>query len=304
VTAGRSLATLNGSEASGGGGSAPDLAVVIVNYNAGHYLDRAVRSAFESAGDADLEVVIVDNASADASADEAIASNPRARLIRNAATVGFARAVNQGIRGTTAPFVLLLNPDAEVLSGTLAGLLKVAADHPRAGAIGPVVRDPDGGIYPSARKVPTVTEALGHSFLGLFKPDNRFSRAYTMADWDHHSERVVEWVSGSCMLLRREALDLVGLMDEAYFFAVEDVDLCTRLRNAGWEVLFTPELEVLHQVGISRGRSKRITLEHSKSIYRYFVKFESPGWRAALRPFVWVAVRARALLVSWRRGEH
>jgi N-acetylglucosaminyl-diphospho-decaprenol L-rhamnosyltransferase len=277
--------------------------MVIVNYNAGHYLNRAVRSAFECAGEAGLEVVVVDNASADGSADEAIASNPQTRLIRNAANVGFARAVNQGIRATTAPFVLLLNPDAEVLSGTLAGLLKVAADHPRAGAIGPVVRDPDGGIYPSARKVPTVTEALGHLFLGPFKPDNRFSRAYTMADWDHRSERLVEWVSGSCMLLRREALDEVGLMDEAYFFAVEDVDLCTRLRHAGWEVRFTPELEVLHQVGISRGRSKRITLEHSKSIYRYFVKFESPGWRTALRPLVWVALRGRALLVSWRRGE-
>jgi GT2 family glycosyltransferase len=93
-------------------------------------------------------------------------------------------------------------------------------------------------------------------------------------------------------------------MDEGYFFAVEDVDLCTRLRQAGWEIMFTPQLEVIHQVGISRGRSRRITLEHSKSIYRYFVKLESPGWRAILRPFVWLALRARATLLSWRRGEH
>jgi N-acetylglucosaminyl-diphospho-decaprenol L-rhamnosyltransferase len=280
-----------------------DLAVVVVNYNAGHYLSRALRSAIESAGDSTLEVVVVDNASADGSADQAVAAHPEVRLIRNEENVGFARAVNQGIRATAAPYLLLLNPDAEILSGTLAGFVKVARDRPRAGAIGPVVRDPDGGIYPSARKVPSLGEALGHSFLGLFRPQNRFSRAYTMAEWDHRSERSVEWVSGSCMLLRREALSQVGLMDEAYFFAVEDVDLCTRLRQAGWDVLFTPELEVLHQVGISRGRSKRITLEHSKSIYRYFVKFESPGWRAVLRPFVWLALRARAMLVSWRRGE-
>jgi N-acetylglucosaminyl-diphospho-decaprenol L-rhamnosyltransferase len=286
-----------------GEGSAADLAVVIVNYNAGHYLSRAVRSAFECAGDAALEVVVVDNASADGSAGEAVEALPEARLIQNEENVGFARAVNQGIRATAAPFVLLLNPDAEILSGTLAGLLKVARDHRRAGAIGPIVRDPDGGIYPSARKVPTLAEALGHSFLGPFKPQNRYSRAYTMAEWDHRSERLVEWVSGSCVLLRRDALDQVGVLDEAYFFAVEDVDLCTRLRHAGWEVLFTPELEVLHQVGISRGHSKRITLEHSKSIYRYFVKFESPGWRAVLRPLVWLALRARAMLVSWRRGE-
>jgi N-acetylglucosaminyl-diphospho-decaprenol L-rhamnosyltransferase len=286
------------------GPSAPDLAVVIVNYNAGHFLERAIRSAFESSGEAALEVVLVDNASADGSAHEATVAHPAARLIQNHDNVGFARAVNQGLRATAAPFVLLLNPDAEILSGTLAGLLKVAADHPRAGAIGPVIRDPDGAIYPSARKVPTLGEALGHSFLGQFKPNNRYSRAYTLGDWDHRSERLVEWVSGSCMLLRREALDQVGLMDEAYFFAVEDVDLCTRLRRAGWEILFTPQLEVLHQVGISRGRSKHITREHSKSIYHYFAKFESAGWRAILRPFVWVALRARATLVSWRRGEH
>jgi N-acetylglucosaminyl-diphospho-decaprenol L-rhamnosyltransferase len=285
------------------GGEAPDLAVVIVNYNAGDYLSRAVRSSYQGAGDATLEVVIVDNASADRSADSAIAAHPEAKLIRNEHNRGFATAVNQGIRATAAPFVLLLNPDAEILSGTLAGLLKVAGDHPRTGAIGPVVRDPDGGIYPSARKVPTISEALGHAFIGPFKPENRFTRAYTMADWDHRSEREVEWVSGSCMLLRRAALDEVGLMDEEYFFAVEDVDLCTRLRQAGWDVLFTPELEVVHQVGISRGRSKRITLEHSRGIYRYFVKFRSPGWRAGLRPFVWVALRARAALVSWRRDE-
>jgi N-acetylglucosaminyl-diphospho-decaprenol L-rhamnosyltransferase len=283
---------------------AADLAVVIVNYNAGQYLERALRSAFESSGDARLDVVVVDNASADGSAEAAMDSFPEVRLIRNAENLGFATAVNQGIRATAAPFVLLLNPDAEILSGNLGGLLKLALERPRAGAIGPIVRDPDGGIYPSARKVPTLAEALGHSFLGLFRPKNRFSRAYTMAGWDHADERPVEWVSGSCMLLRREALDQVGLMDEAYFFAVEDVDLCTRLRRAGWEVLSSPELEVLHQVGISRGRSKRITLEHSKSIYRYFVKFESPGWRAALRPFVWLALRGRAALVSWRRGEH
>jgi len=291
------------SERGPGGVGDPDLAVVIVNYNAGQYLGRAVRSSFECSGDARLEVVVVDNASVDGSAEQALAANPEATLIQNEDNVGFARAVNQGIRATGTPFVLLLNPDAEILSGTLAGLVKVAADHPRAGAVGPVVRDPDGGIYPSARKVPTLSEALGHSFIGLFKPQNRYSRAYTMAEWDHRSERTVEWVSGSCMLLRRAALDQVGLMDEAYFFAVEDVDLCTRLRQAGWEVLFTPELEVLHQVGISRGRSRRITLEHSKSIYRYFVKFESRGWRAVLRPFVRLALRVRAALVSWRRGE-
>lgn len=284
-------------------GMPADLAVVVVNYNTGEYLTRCVRSAFENAGDAAIELVVVDNASRDGSADAAIAANPDARLIRNPDNRGFAAAVNQGIRATTARYVLLLNPDAEILAGTLGGFVKVARDRPRAGAIGPVVRDPDGSIYPSARKVPTLAEALGHSFLGPFAQGNRFTRAYTMADWDRRSERRVDWVSGSCMLINRHALEEVGLLDERFFMYVEDVDLCTRLLTAGWQVLFSPELEVVHVGGISTGRSKRMTLEHSRSIYKYFVKHRALGWRRALRPPVWLALRARAALVSRRRGD-
>ncbi|HEX8100456.1 MAG TPA: glycosyltransferase family 2 protein [Actinomycetota bacterium] len=284
--------------------SAPaDLAVVVVNYNAGDLILRCLRSAFESAGDARLETVVVDNASTDRSEELVAGAYPDVQLIRNRDNRGFAPAANQGIRATAAPFVLLLNPDAEIVAGTLGGLLKVARDHPRAAAIGPLIREPGGRIYPSARKVPRAGEALGHLFLGLIRPNNRWSRAYTMADWDRRSERSVDWVSGSCLLLRRSVLDEVGLMDEAYFFGVEEVDLCTRLRRAGWDVLFTPEVEVLHQVGVSRGRSRRITLEHAKGIYRYFVKFRSSGWRVVLRPFVWVALRMWAALLSWRRGD-
>jgi N-acetylglucosaminyl-diphospho-decaprenol L-rhamnosyltransferase len=282
---------------------APDLALVVVNHNTGEYLTRCLRSAFEFAGDARLEAVVVDNASRDGSADRAEAAYPDVRLIVNDANRGFAVAANQGIRATSAPFILLLNPDAEILAGTLGGFLKVARDRPRAGVIGPVVKDPDGSIYPSARRVPSLGTALGHAFVGPFM-DNRFSRRYTMAGWDRRTERAVEWVSGSCCLLRREALDRVGLFDEGYFIYVEDVDLCTRMRAAGWEVRFSPELEVLHVGGISTRGKKWLTVEHSKSIYRYFVKFRSRGWRVLLRPFVWLALRTRAELVSRRRGEH
>ena len=280
-----------------------DLAVVIVNYNSGDEVGTCVRSVYESAGEARLEVVVVDNASADGSAEAAVAANPGTEIIRNSSNRGFIAAANQGIRATTAPFVHLLNPDAEIRGGTLQGLLKVAADHPDVGAIGTLVRDPDGSVYPSARKVPTLAEAVGHAFLNPFFPDNRFSRAYTLADWDRASERYVDWVSGSSMLLRRAALDQVGLLDEGYWMYVEDLDICTRLRTAGWRVLFSPELEVMHIGGTVSAGKRWFTLVHSKSIYRYFVKFRSPGWKSALRPFAWTALRARAALVSWRRGE-
>jgi N-acetylglucosaminyl-diphospho-decaprenol L-rhamnosyltransferase len=169
--------------------------------------------------------------------------------------------------------------------------------------IGCLTKNPDGTVYPSARKVPSMAESFMHSFLGPFLPDNRWSRSYTMADWDRRSERQVGWVSGSSMLLRRSALDAVGIFDERYFMYVEDVDLCTRMRMAGWEVWFSPELEVEHIVGSVTKGSKRMTLEHSRSIYIYYRKHASPGLLALTRPLVWVAVRLRAALVSWRRGD-
>ncbi len=281
----------------------PDVSVVVVNFNSGGYLERCLRSIVDAAGEAAVEIIVVDNASSDGSEGRALSAVPQARLLRTGANLGFGRAANRGMRASTAPYVFLLNPDATISGGTLGGFLKVAAEHPRAGVIGCLTKNPDGSIYPSARKIPSVTESLGHMFVGPFAPNNRWSRAYTMAGWDRHSEREVEWASGSSMLLRAEALRQVGLFDEDYFMYVEDVDLCTRMRAAGWQVWYSPELEVEHVVGSATRGSKRMTLEHSKSIYRYYVKHRSAGWRAATRPAVWVATRARAALVSWRRGD-
>jgi N-acetylglucosaminyl-diphospho-decaprenol L-rhamnosyltransferase len=281
-----------------------DLAVVVVNYNTGSFLERCMESIHASAGEISLEVVVVDNASSDGSAERSTAGHPDVRLIRNRANRGFARAANQGIEATSAPFILLLNPDAEVVGGTLASLVKVATERPRAGAIGVLVRNPDRSIQPSARRVPKLGEALGHAFLGPVMPSNRFTRAYIMADWDRTSERAVEWVSGSAMLLRRSALDEVGTFDEGYFMYVEDVDLCTRLRRGGWTVLFCPELEVVHQIGVStRGQRGRMAFEHSRSIQRYFEKFHARGAGVLLVPFVRGALWLRAAMVSSLRGR-
>jgi N-acetylglucosaminyl-diphospho-decaprenol L-rhamnosyltransferase len=279
-----------------------DLAVVVVNFNAGDFLLRCVGSVLASSGELDLDLVVVDNGSHDGSAARVPRAHPQVRLIDNPDNRGFAVAANQGIAATDAPFVLLLNPDAAIRGGTLASLIKVARERPRAGAIGCLVRNPDGTIYPSARRVPAPFEALVHAFLGPFVPDNPWSRSYTMADWDRASEREVEWISGSAMLLRREALDQVGALDEGYFMYVEDVDLCTRLRAGGWSVVFSPEVEVVHEIGVSaRGRSRRMAHAHSDSIYRYFVKHVARGPTALMAPLVRMALWLRAEVVARRR---
>jgi N-acetylglucosaminyl-diphospho-decaprenol L-rhamnosyltransferase len=280
-----------------------DLAVVVVNTNGGEDVIPCVRSVLDAAGEISCQVVISDNGSTDGSPEAIEAVFPEVRVVRNGRNLGFAAAANRGMQATRSEFVLLINPDAEVAGGTLEGLLKVARDHPRAGAIGALTRNVDGSIYPSARRVPSLGLGLAHTVLAPFRPDNRWSRRYRIADWDRTTEREVDWVSGSSMLLRRAALDQVGLFDEAYFMYVEDMDLCSRLRRAGWEVWFSPELEITHIGGTATAGKRRMTLEHSKSIYVYFVKHHARGWRAALRPFAWALLRLRAALVSWRRHE-
>jgi N-acetylglucosaminyl-diphospho-decaprenol L-rhamnosyltransferase len=280
-----------------------DLAVVVVNHDSGDSLARCIRSVFDAAGEVALEVVVVDNESGDGSAVSAARSFPQIRLIQNDENRGFPAAANQGMRSSRSEYLLLINPDAHIVSGTLEGFLKVARDRPRAGAIGALTRNPDGSVYPSARKVPSLLQGAVHTLVGPFWPQNPLSRAYRMAGWDRLSERHVDWVSGSSMLLRRAALDQVGFFDEGFFMYVEDMDLCTRLRAVGWEVLFSPELEIEHVGGTATAGQRRMTLEHSRSIYRYFVKHRSSGWRATLRPFAWLALRLRAAVVSWLRHE-
>ena len=279
-----------------------ELAVVIVNFNTGGYLERCLASLEAHRGGIETDVLVIDNASVDGSHTAAIAAHPWARLIQNPENVYLSPAWNQGIRETDAPYLLLLNPDTEWWAGTLADYVAVAQSHPRAGIVGPMVRNMDGGVYPSGRPLPSVVDAVGHAFFEPFVPRNRFSRRYHMEGWDRSTEREVDWVSGCCMLLPRSAFDEVGMLDESFLLFGEELDLATRLRDAGWSVLFTPEVEILHAIGVSRGRSRRMSVMHSRSIYRYYRKHRTAGWRKLTLPLAWAALRARAEL-AWLRGR-
>jgi len=281
---------------------AAELAVIIVNYNTGDYLERCLASLDTHRGDVGIDVVVIDNASVDGSHTRAIAAHPWARLIENHENIYLSPAWNQGIRATDAPYVLLLNPDTEWWVGTLADYVAVARAHPRAGIVGPMIRNLDGTVYPSGRPLPSVVDAVGHGFVGPIMPDNRFTRRYHMEGWDRTTEREVDWVSGACMLLPRKVFEDVGMLDEAFPLFAEELDMATRLRDAGWSVLYTPDVEVLHALGISRGRSRRMSVMHSTSVYRYYRKHRAAGWRKLTLPFAWTALRARAE-IAWLVGR-
>jgi N-acetylglucosaminyl-diphospho-decaprenol L-rhamnosyltransferase len=287
------------------GDEAAALAVVIVNFNAGEWLSRCLASLQVHRGDIPIEVVVVDNASRDGSARAALTAHPWIRLIENPENRYLSPAWNQGARETTAPLLLFQNPDTEWWHGTLAEYAAVAAEHQRAGIVGPMVRGSDGSVYPSGRTFPRVIDALGHAFLSPFTRRNPFTRRHEMDGWDRGSERAVDWVSGCCMLMPRAAFDDVGGFDEAFPLYGEELDIATRLRDAGWSVWFTPAVEILHEVGVSTGGAKRphrLVVMHSRSLYRYYAKHRAGGWRRIALPAAWAALRLRAE-VAWVVGR-
>lgn len=274
------------------------LAVVVVNYNAGEYLARCVTSVVEASRGLALDLLVVDNASRDGSARVVAERTPQVRLIDNPTNRGLSAAWNQGARAVDAPWILFLNADAEIWQGDLGEFVKVGDGRPDVALLGPVIRNPDGTTYESGRNFPGVLQAVGHAFLGPFAPGNRFTRAYRQTSWDRSTGREVDWVSGAAMLIRRSAFEQVGAFDEAFWLYGEELDLCSRLLDAGWKVLVTPELEVVHEGGVSTGRSRLTHLMHSQSIYRYYRKHRATGWRRATLPLAWAALRARAELVA------
>lgn len=279
-----------------GGG---DVAVVIVNYESGSALARCV-AGLRSEGPAEL--VVVDNGSTDGSLRELRDRFPDVEVVVPGRNLGYGAAANRGVAATSAPSVLVCNSDLEVAPGALAALAGALAADPGCAIVGPLIRNRAGERYPSARRFPGLTDAAGHALLGIFAPDNRFTRSYQQAHLEVDGGReVVDWVSGACFLVRRSAFEQVGGFDEAYFMYLEDVDLCWRLGRAGWKVVYLPAGEVIHLQGLSTDRQPfRMILEHHRSLLRFAAR-SSEGWRRALLPLVALGIATRAALASLAR---
>lgn len=271
------------------------VAVVVVNYESGPALVRCVEG-WRAEGASEL--VVVDNGSVDGSVDEVHRRFPDVEVLVPGSNLGYGAAANRGMAATTEPLVLVCNPDLEVGPGALAALAGVLAGEPGCALVGPLIRNPDGTRYPSARQFPTLIDAAGHALLGIFAPDNRFTRAYHRASLDGADQgpEFVDWVSGACFLVRRSVFEQVGGFDEAYFMYAEEVDLCWRLGRASWTVAYLSTAEVTHLQGVSTDRHPfRMIFEHHRSLLR-FAGRSSRGWRRALLPLVALGIGARACL--------
>ncbi len=281
-------------------------AAVVVAYDSGPLLLDCVRSLLgDDSGGAPPEVVVVDNFVSNQPGESVAQIEeefPGVSVIRPGANLGYARAANLGIAATKAAIVAVINPDAILLPGSAAGVMDRFESEPTLGALGPKIREVNGDVYPSARSVPSNLDALGHALLGSIKPNNQATRRYRELDADPEVARSVDWVSGAAIWLRREALDQIGGWDEAYFMYVEDVDLCWRLRAAGWGVEYCPSAEVTHVQGVSTQRTPyRMIAAHHRSAFRFANKRWHGGKRVFLAPtLLLLAVRCGVAMLSER----
>lgn len=248
---------------------AAQIRVICVTYNPGPELDDFAAS-LARATTRPIDLVLVDNGSFD-DQSEVVAARHGGRVLRAGENLGYGRAANLGAAGADEPWLLVVNPDIIWAPGALDVLLAAAARHPRAGALGPALLNSDGTVYPSARELPSLTQGVGHALFVRLWPHNPWTRRYQARQESAEStERHAGWLSGACLLLRREAFEQVGGFDAAYFMFFEDVDLGERLGAAGWQNLYVPTAKATHVGGTSwREKPARMISAHHASAERY-----------------------------------
>ncbi|MBW4716228.1 glycosyltransferase family 2 protein [Saccharothrix obliqua] len=275
------------------------LAVVTVTYSPGETLDGFL-TTLAAATTRPVTVVLADNGSTDGVPERAAAEHDHVEFLPTGGNLGYGAAANRGVAGLPDDigWVVVANPDLSWGAGSLDVLLEAAKRWPRGGAFGPLIREPNGVVYPSARQLPALGRGLGHAAFAKVWPDNPWTAEYRQ-EKAAVRERTAGWLSGSCLLLRREAFDSVDGFDPRYFMYFEDVDLGDRLGRAGWLNVYVPDAEVTHIGGHSTARaSKRMLAAHHSSAYRYLAdRHQGPLW-APLRLAVRAGLGLRLRLVT------
>ncbi len=275
----------------------PDIAIIIVNWNTCALLEECLHSVaadLEASGLQSAKVLVVDNGSTDGSVDMIRSSYPWVRVLVNEANAGFARANNQAFRVQRSDFYLLLNSDARLIPGTTARLLAEMRANEQVAVVGAALVNEDYTFQASFARYPTVTSLIAQ-LLGL--APLLYGRHYPSASLASSLKaRDVDWVGGACMMVRREAIEDVGPLDEGYFMYVEDVDWCWRMRQAQWRVRYTPSAVAIHLGGASAAITKPWVMTRQWRAQLRFMN-RHRGWRKAL--VVRLSVAALGLLRAW-----
>jgi len=283
----------------------PVVSVVIVNFNAGPLLSKAVASVLSSS--ITVEVFVSDNGSTDGSLLSLrglAGADARLQIIENRRNLGFARANNVALKLPQGEYILLLNPDAVIKPDTLARMLEAFVAYPETGMAGCVLRNPDGTEQIGCRRsIPTPWRSLVRVLrLGKLSPGHPLFRNFLLNKEPMPEKPIfLEAISGAFMLVRREALEQVGLMDEGYFLHCEDLDWCMRFRQAGWQILFVPHVDVTHYKGTcSKNRPIWVMFHMHRGMTRLYRKFFQRQYSWPLLLLIIGAVWTRFLLLAVR----
>ncbi len=273
------------------GNANPELSIIIVSWNVKDLLKRCLESIFDSdyAGEPGrLEVIVVDNASSDGSAEMVLSDFPQVRLLENSQNLGFTRANNQGIEVAGGRFVFFLNPDAEIVGDALGTMVEFMESHPEVGALGPRLLYPDGSIQSSRRRFPGVaTLFLESTLIQRWWKRNKILSRYYMEDRSPEETQEVDWLVGAAIMARREVLDQVGGFDEGFFMYSEELDWCRRAKDAGWKIVYLPTAAIIHHEGKSSGQVVAARNIHFfTSRVRYAEKYHGKAVAEVLRLFL------------------
>jgi N-acetylglucosaminyl-diphospho-decaprenol L-rhamnosyltransferase len=229
--------------------SACDVAVIIVSANNACWLEPCLSTVFAHAGTASLDVIVVDNESTDGTQELVESRFPAARVV-SSVNRGFGYGNNRGLECTSARYSLFLNPDTEILEGTFGELVDLLDERPEIGLAGVRQITADGTLWPTIRRFPSVSRALGEALFSERWPVSPAWAGERVLDWDaYEREQLCDWTSGSFMMARREALASAGMFDERFFIYSEEPDLCMRIKQAGWEVRHVPQMTIVHHAG-------------------------------------------------------
>lgn len=251
----------------------PDFSVIVLNYNDGDDLLHCLESLRAASSRGRFEVIVIDNASTDGSIEEAEKLFPDIRITRNKANLGVARARNQGLSQARGEYLVFLDVDAEVREDALAILFEYMRTHPDVAVAGPKLIYPGGSLQYSCRTFPTPTTFL---LRGLRASERTpVLKAHLMVDCDRTSALAVDWVMGACQMIRRSAIEEIGVLDENYFHVYEDIDFCYRAWKKGWKVSYVPTAVVMHHYrrrSAHGGLLNPLKWRHAWSALRFFVK--------------------------------
>lgn len=278
------------------------LSIVIVNYNAGHYLENCLRSVYAETKQIPFDIWVVDNNSKDASVSMIRRNFPLVNLIENKENTGFTRANNDAIRECTGDYVLLLNPDTLVLENAIGKMVKFMDENPQIGIAGCKVLNEDRTLQLACRRsIPSPGVAF-FRLTGLSRlfPNSKGMAKYNLTYLNPNKANEVDAVSGAFLMIQRKVIDKIGKLDERFFMYGEELDWCLRAKKAGWQVMYYPEAEIIHYKGeCSKSNSRKAAFEFYRSMYLFHKKHFADNYNPIINIFIYAGIFLKAFS-SWR----